>query len=230
MMLSTTGCGMLDNISDTVTSMMNKHTSKSINSKCNDILTTGCNSDTQGQVVKLQEATDKLVNQKSGFNPFLAITRDDYCMVWNRDRQNEKLSSSVDKESVALDRAVAADKAYQKNKAGKNVKMLKIVGIVVLAAIVLLMLFLLLKRRRRPKAMPVPVAAPAPVAASHSGLLNAGNTTRNNLQKLCSANGIDYNRVVAKFGDDDRGLTRAYTKLSAKVKAGDMEGIEELLS
>lgn len=227
---TTTGCGMFDSISDAVTGMINKHTSNSVNSKCNDIVATGCNADTMDQIDRLQEASDKLVNQKSGFNPFLAITRDDYCMVWNKDRQNEKLSSSVDNESVALDRALAADKAYQKNKSGKSSKIFKIVGIAVLAVIVLLLLVLLLKRRRRPKVVPAPVSAPAPVAASHSGLLNAGNTTRNNLQNLCSANGIDYNRVVAKFGDDDRGLTRAYTKLSAKVKAGDMEGIEELLS
>lgn len=228
---TTTGCGMFDNISDAVTGMMNKHTSNSVNSKCNDIVATGCNADTKDQIDRLQEASDKLVNQDSGL-AFWRWGEDNYCppLKFFEKKQNEKLNKRVEDETVSLDRALAADKAYQKNKSGNSSKIFKIVGIAVLAVIVLLLLVLLLKRRRRPKVVPAPVSAPAPVAASHSGLLNAGNTTRNNLQSLCSANGIDYNRVVAKFGDDDRGLTRAYTKLSAKVKAGDMEGIEELLS
>lgn len=228
---TSTGCGMMDNISETVTGMLNKHTSNSINSKCNNVTAVGCNEDTQVQIVKLQEASDKLVNQDSGL-AFWRWGEDNYCppLKFFEERQNEKLNKNVENETVALDRALASDEAYQKNKSGKNSKILKIVGIAVLAVIVLLILMLLLKRKRRHKAAPVPVAAPAPVAASHSGLLNAGDTTRNNLQNLCSANGIDYNRVVAKFGDDERGLTRAYTKLSAKVRAGDMEGVEELLS
>lgn len=229
-MVTTTGCGLGDKISDSLTNMINKHTVSSTNNKCNDILTTGCDADTEAQIVLLQEATDKLANQKSGYNPLRAIFDDTYCMKWNKDKQNEKLNKAVDNETVALDRALAKDSAYQKNKSAKTGKVVKVVVIVVLALVLLLLLFKLLKKRRRPKAAPAPAAPVAPVAANHTGLLNTGDTARKNLQDLCSANGIDYNRAVAKFGDDEKGLTKAYMKLSAKINAGDMEGVEELLS
>lgn len=230
-MVNTTGCGLLGwKISNALDSITNKHTANSINGKCNDILSMGCNADTEAQVELLQEATDKLSNQGTTWNPFKAMTDDTYCMPWNKQRQNEKLTKAVDNETVELDRALAKDEAYQKNKSVKTGKVVKVILIVALALVLLLLLYKLLKRRKRPKAVPAPVAPAAPVAANHTGLLNAGDTARKNLQDLCSANGIDYNRAVAKFGDDEKGLTKAYMKLSAKVNAGDMEGVEELLS
>ena len=49
------------------------------------------------------------------------------------------------------------------------------------------------------------------------------------MQELCSANGIDFDRVVAKFGDDDRGMTRAKMKIEDALKRGGIEEVNDLL-
>ena len=62
-------------------------------------------------------------------------------------------------------------------------------------------------------------SAPAPV--STTGQFDKAKAYQEKqLQELCAQGGIDYNLVIAKYGDDVKGLSRAYMALESPIRNG----------
>lgn len=225
-----TGCGLIDKMKLAFSNYQKDATTNSVNNKISSINAIGANADTMDQVKLLSEATDKLNSATTTLNPFKAAFSDTYCLPCNETKQNEKLIAKVNQQNKILDTALANDESYQKNKKTKTSGILKKVGVVVAIIAGLVLLMLLLKKLRRKKVKTKPAPAQAPVGnAVHTGLLNDGGKARRDVQELCSANGIDFDRVVAKFGDDDRGMTRAKMKIEDALKRGGIEEVNDLL-
>lgn len=225
-----TGCGLSDKIQKAFSNYQRNATTNSINNKISDIKAIGANADTMEQVKLLSEANDKLNRAKTTRNPFIAMFSDEYCLPRNVAKQNDKLIAKVNEQNRILDTALANDESYQKNKKAKTSGILKKIGTVVAIIAGLLLLMLLLKKLRRKKVKTKPAPAQAPVGnAVHTGLLNDGGKAKRDVQELCAANGIDFDRVVAKFGDDDRGMTRAKMKIEDALKRGGIEEVNDLL-
>lgn len=228
--MSCTGCGLTDKIELAFSNYQKNATSDSINNKISGITAIGANADTMGQVKLLSEATDKMNSATTTWNPVKAIFDDTACMPWNETKQNDKLIAKVNQQNKILDTALANDEAYQKNKETKTSGILKKVGSIVAIIAAILLLILLLKKLRRKKVKTKSAPAQAPVGkAVHTGLLNDGGKAKRDVQELCAANGIDFDRVVAKFGDDDRGMTRAKMKIEDALKRGGIDEVNDLL-
>lgn len=228
--MSCTGCGLVGKIERAFSNHQKDATSDSINNKISGITSIGANADTMCQVKLLSEATDKMNSATTTWNPVKAIFDDTACMPWNETKQNDKLIAKVNQQNKILDTALANDEAYQKNKRTKTSGILKKVGSVVAIIAAILLLILLLKKLRRKKVKTKSTPTQAPVGnAVHTGLLNDGGKAKRDVQELCAANGIDFDRVVAKFGDDDRGMTRAKMKIEDALKRGGIDEVNDLL-
>lgn len=224
---SVTGCGVIEQIKDKFRDKANEATAKSIDDKIDEALAIGVSPETKAIIDELRELSDKLQNQESGYNPIKALLDDSYCMPWNRDKQNAELNKRIDELEKDFEKALESDSVYKKNKQKKQLNALKKIVPFVVILIVLLVLLILLKYLRKARKPKVPVVQSVP-NAEHTGLLNDNGYMENQLKQLCSDNGLDYTKVIAKFGSDKESQTRAYMKLSSAIKRGDSEELEDL--
>lgn len=164
--------------------------------------------------------------------------------VWKAGGYADKLTAmsdaAVQKNYEQYENAKATDNVYQSSvKAAEEKESVENENklkqylpyiIVAIVAIVVLLALLLLMKKRGKTATPVvrtPRKEPAPV--STTGQFDKAKAYQEKqLQELCAQGGIDYNLVIAKYGDDVKGLSRAYMALESPIRNGASQ--EEIMS
>lgn len=229
-----TGCG----VSEQFNAAMTKLTAQRALAKISNARSAGMSGKSSVYADKLEEAATKLTNQESGWNVVRAIKEDTYCMPWNKKSQNKKLTNGLSHADSAFSARLANDRIYQ-NSNSKNVTSLlssrgAALFIFIALVVVLWVLLSLIKKPKKYKA-PSPVVAVAQEKAPEMAqtktteLLDAHRRTVKQLKKLCKEAGIEYWQLTDKYGDDDRGLTRAYNELFIAMKSDDPNAIYDVI-
>lgn len=159
--------------------------------------------------------------------------------IWEASGCADKLTAmsdaAVQKNYEQYENAKATDEVYQSSvKAAEENKIkqyLPYIIVAILAIVVLLVLLLLMKKRGR-TATPVVHTQrkePTPAPVSTTGQFDKAKAYQEKqLQELCAQGGIDYNLVISKYGDDVKGLSRAYMALESPIRNGASK--EEIMS
>lgn len=224
-----TGCSIVDNFVGEINE-----------SKARDTLTT----DSQYAMSKsTKEAQKKLVaamNSKEKFDarnatmseiPFIGT-------IWKwsgyADKRTAMNYAQIKKNYEQYENAKATDNVYQSSvkaaeekegveKENKIKQYLPYIIVAILAIAVLLALLLFMKKRGK-KATPVIQTTPkesVQVSVNTTGQFDKSKAYQEKqLQELCAQGGIDYNLVIAKYGDDIKGLSRAYMALESPIRNG----------
>lgn len=157
-----------------------------------------------GTVYKLSGCADKLTAMSD------AVVQKNYEQYENAKATDEVYQSSV-------------KAAEEKEKENKIKQYLPYIIVAILAIVVLLVLLLLMKKRGRTTTpvIQTPRKEPAPAPVSTTGQFDKAKAYQEKqLQELCAQGGIDYNLVIAKYGDDVKGLSRAYMALESPIRNG----------
>ena len=135
----------------------------------------------------------------------------------------------------------ASDKLFQKSKQQvaeqDKTTFLKRYGkylTLALVAIVVIIIIMLLKKKPEPKPVPVVEVVDAevvdvPKEVQRTGYLNAIETQRSELKALCDEYGVRYDDVVAVYGDDTEGISRAQVKVRHQLQTNGSEGFDNFL-
>ena len=90
--------------------------------------------------------------------------------------------------------------------------------------------------KKKPKTEPEPVVevveaevVDEPREVQRTGYLNAIETQRSELKALCDEYGVRYNDVVAVYGDDIEGISRAQVKVRHQLQTNGSEGFDNFL-
>lgn len=223
-----TGCGPFKAAANKAAAKANDISVTAIQEKIKSLGGANVSEKTKAAASELQKTINRYNNQDSGWNIFKAIKDDNYCMPWNAKAQQKELFQKIDNGNKILNKSMSND---AKNSFRSST--LKKVVPVIIVIIVLVALLALLSRKRVKKPIAIETSAPKQDAtvtsANHTGLLKS-NKHEDDLRALCAEGNLDFDRVTAKFGTDQRGMVRAYMKLKPLVSAGRTDDIEDLLS
>lgn len=136
--------------------------------------------------------------------------------------------------------AKASDKLFKKSKQQgaeqDKTTFLKCYGMYIALALVAIIVLVLMLSKKKHKPEPEPVVevveaeiVDEPKEVQRTGYLNAIETQRSELKALCDEYGVRYDDVVAVYGDDTEGISRAQVKVRHQLQTNGSEGFDNFL-
>lgn len=135
----------------------------------------------------------------------------------------------------------ASDKLFQKSKKevaeqDKTTFLKRYGKYIALGLVAIVIIIIIMSLKKKPKTEPEPVVehvdaevVDAPKEVQRTGYLNALETQRSELKSLCDEYGVKYDDVVAVYGDDIEGISRAQVKVRHQLQTNGSAGFDNFL-